>query len=221
MRMRRTMILLVCLVSVPAFADKVRHSFQSAVPRGAVKRVIVDVPTGDIEVRNGASDRLSVSGYVARDPDGERSRAKEQRIVDDTSVEIDVKGDEAVVKRHFGAEASSWRSSMFSDYKVTLEVPAGTSVDLQTRFGDVNIEGSFGDVDVDLRAGDIDLRMPKKDVRELNASARVGTVRTKVGDDIIEREGVFPGDTKFRNENGHAIVNVHATAGDVRVTLTK
>ncbi|HSP34184.1 MAG TPA: hypothetical protein VLU46_07715, partial [Thermoanaerobaculia bacterium] len=72
-----------------------------------------------------------------------------------------------------------------------------------------------------LRAGDIDVRLPKKDVRVLNASAAVGPVRTKIGDDIVEHEGVFPGDTKYRNENGRTIVNVHATAGDVRVNLTK
>ncbi len=110
---------------------------------------------------------------------------------------------------------------MFSDYKILLEVPPGTSVDLLTRFGDVTIEGSFGDVDVDLRAGDIHLTMPKKDIRELNASARVGEVRARLGDEIVEREGVFPGTTRYRSENGRSIVNVHVTAGDVRVNLTK
>jgi len=219
--MRRALLLLLCLVAVPAFAEKVRHSFESSVPRGHVRRVVVDIPAGDIEIRNGAPDRLSVSGFVAREPDTDRSRAKEQRVVDDTTVEIHTNNDEAVVKRHFGSEASNWRGSMFSDYRVTLEVPPGTHLDLRTRFGDVTIDGSFGDIDVDLRAGDIDLRTPRKDVRQLNASARVGTVRTKIGDELMEHEGVFPGDTKYRNENGRTIVNVHATAGDVRVTLTK
>lgn len=220
--MRRLILVVACLVvAVPAFAEKVKHSFQSSVARGHVKRVIVDIPAGDIDIHNGPADKLSLSGIVSRDPDSERSREKEQRIVNDTAVEIYVNNDEAVVRRRFGTEAQSWRGSMFSDYRLTLEVPPGTSLDLETRFGDVTIDGSFGDIDLDLRAGDIDVRIPKADVRELNASARVGTVRTRIGDDIIEREGVFPGDTKYRNENGKSVVNVHATAGDVRVTLTK
>lgn len=219
--MRRVIVIALCLAALPAFAEKVQHSFQSSVPRGHVRRVVVDVPAGDIEIRNGAADRLTVSGVVMRDPDSESSRPKEQRIVNDTSVEIDTNNDEAVVRRRFGTEAQGWRSSMFSEYRVKVEVPPGTNLDLQTRMGDVTIDGSFGDIDVDLRAGDIDVRIPKKDVRELNASARIGTVRTKIGDEFVEHEGVLPGETRYVNENGKSLVNVHATAGDVRVTLTK
>ncbi|HEY3054892.1 MAG TPA: DUF4097 family beta strand repeat-containing protein [Thermoanaerobaculia bacterium] len=217
--MRRTIPILMLLIAFPAAAEKVRHSFQSSVPRGQVRRVVIDIPAGDIDVRNGAADRLSISGWVSRDPDSDRSRAKEQRIVNDTSVEIYISNEEAVVRRRFGPEAQGWRGEMFSGYHLNVEVPAGTAVDVQTHFGDVSIEGSFGDIDVDLRAGDIDVRIPKKDVRELNASARVGDVRAKLGDEIIEREGIFPGTTKYRNPNGKTIVHVHATAGDVKVDL--
>ncbi len=219
--MRRLIVVALCLFAIPALAESVKHTFQSSVPRGHVKRVIVDIPSGDLDILNGAADKLSVSGLVSRDPDSERSREKEQRIVNDTTVEIYANNDEAIVKRRFGPEAAGFRGSMFSNYRVKLEVPPGTSLDVQTKFGNVSIEGSFGDIDLDLRAGDIDVRIPKNDVRELNASARVGTVRTKVGDEIMEREGVLPGETRYRNESGKSIVNVHATAGDVRVTLTK
>lgn len=217
--MRRAIPILLLFAAFPAAADHVRHSFQSSVPRSQVRRVVIDIPAGDIDVRNGTPDRLSVSGWVSRDPDSDRNREKEQRIVDDTSVEIYVSNEEAVVRRRFGPEAQGWRGSMFSGYHVRVEVPSGTAVDIQTHFGDVSIEGSFGDIDVDLRAGDIDVRIPKKDVRELNASARIGDVRARLGDDIIEREGIFPGTTKYRNAKGKTIVNVHATAGDVKVDL--
>ncbi|HEV8660310.1 MAG TPA: DUF4097 family beta strand repeat-containing protein [Thermoanaerobaculia bacterium] len=208
--MGKAIPILLLFAALPALADQFRHSFQSSVPRGKVRRVVIDIPAGDIDVRNGAPDRVAISGWV---------KAKEQRIADDTSVEIDVNNDEAIVRRRFGPEARGWRGGMLSGYHVNVEVPPGTAVEVQTHFGDISIEGSFGDIDVDLRAGDIDVRIPKKDVRELSASARVGDVRAKLGDEIIEREGIFPGTTRYRNPNGKTIVNVHATAGDVKVDL--
>lgn len=219
--MRSALIALVALTtSLPAAAGSVRHRFDSSVGRGAVRRVVIDVPAGDVDIRNGPGDRLSVAGYVSRDPDSDRNRAKEQRIVDDTSIEIDVKDDEAVVRRHFGPQADGWRASMFSNYRVTVEVPRGIDLDVKTKYGDLTIDGSFGDIDVDMRAGDVTVRLPKKDVRQLNASARVGDVHAKLGDESIEHEG-FPGNTRYANPAGKTIVNVHVTAGDLNVTLTQ
>ena len=220
--MKRLLILSLLVVSLPLLAEtKVRRQFESSIARGNVKRVVVDIPAGDITIRNGAADRLAVSGFVMREPDSDRSRNKEQRIVDDTTVEIYASNDEAIVRRRFGPEADSWRGGMFSDYRVRLDVPPGINIDLRTRYGDVSIEGSFGDIDIDLRAGDIDLRIPQRDVRELEASCRVGEVRTKIGDEITEREGLFPGKTRYSNPAGKSIVNVHVTAGEIWVTLTR
>jgi len=221
--MRTTLVIAaLSLAAVTASAEpKVRHSFESSVPRGNVQRVIVDIPAGDIHVRNGAADRLAVTGFVTREPDSSGSREREQRIVNDTSVEIYVSSNEAVVRRRFGPEADSWRGGMFSDYRVTIELPPGVAIDLQTRYGEVSIEGSFGDIDIDLRAGEIELRIPQSDVRQLQASCRVGEVRTKIGDQIVEREGLFPGKTRFSNPAGKSIVNLHVTAGEIRATLTK
>ena len=220
--MRRLSLAVVFLVvALPAAARQVRHNFQSSVARGQVRRVVIDVPAGDIDVRNSTGDRINVSGWVSRDPDTDANRDKEQRIVDDTSVEISVSKDEATVKRQFGAQAQSWRAGMFTSYHVLVEVPKGMDVDVQTKYGDVTINGSFGDLDVDMRAGDLDVRLPKKDVRQLNASARVGDVRAKLGDEVVQREGVFPGKTRYVNPDGRSIVNVHVTAGDVNVVLSQ
>lgn len=221
--MRTTLLVAaLSLAAVTASAEpRVRHSFESSIPRGTVQRVIVDIPNGDIHIRNGVADRLAVTGFVTREPDSPGSREKEQRIVNDTSVEIYASNNEAVVRRRFGPEADTWRGGMFSDYRVTVELPLGVAIDLQTRYGEVSIEGSFGDIDIDLRAGEIDLRIPQRDVRQLQASCRVGEVHTRIGDQIIEREGLFPGKTRFSNPAGKSIVNVHVTAGEIRATLTK
>lgn len=210
------------LAAVTASAEpKVRHTFESSIPRGSVQRVVIDIPAGDIHIRNGAADRLAVTGFVTREPDSPGSREKEQRIVNDTTVEIYASNNEAVVRRRFGPEADSWRGGMFSDYRVTIDVPTGVAVDVQTRYGDVSLEGSFGDIDIDLRAGEIDLRIPQRDVRQLIASCRVGEVQTTIGDQIVEREGLFPGKTRYSNPAGKSIVNLHVTAGEIRATLTR
>jgi hypothetical protein len=212
----------ISLLPFPLLAEpKVRHQFESSIPRGNVRRVVVDIPAGDITIRNGAADRLAVSGYVSREPDSPRSREKEQRIVNDTTVEIYASNDEAIVRRRFGPEADSFRGEMFSAYRVRLELPPGIAVDVRTRYGDISIDGNFGDIDVDLRAGDVDVRLPQAAVRELEASCRVGEVRTKIGDEITEREGLFPGKTRYSNPNGKSIVNVHVTAGEIWITLAR
>lgn len=221
--MRTTLVVAaLSLAAVTASAEpRVRHSFESSIPRGTVQRVIVDIPAGDIHIRNGVAGRLAVTGFVTREPDSPSSREREQRIVNDTSVEIYASNNEAVVRRRFGPEADTWRGGMFSDYRVTIELPLGVAIDLATRYGEVSIEGSFGDIDIDLRAGEVDLRIPQRDVRHLQASCRVGEVHTKIGDQIIEREGLFPGKTRFSNPAGKSIVNVHVTAGEIRATLTR
>jgi hypothetical protein len=222
MRVTIASAFLLLLVATTAAADqRVENRFQAAALRGSASRVIIDIPTGDITVRNGPADRLVVTGTASRDPDGPRSRSKEQRIVNDTSVEIVVRNDEAIIKRKFGPDADSFRAQAFTRYEVVIEVPAGLHLDVKTHTGEVTIHGSFGDIDVDLRAGEIEARLPRRDVRELRASCRIGEVRTNIGNEIVEREGIFPGRTRYLNPEGKSFVTLHTTVGEVNVELTK
>lgn len=216
-----TLALLTLVVATEALAERVaRHPFQSSVPRGRVERVIIEIPAGEIEVRNGASDRIAVSGQATRDYDNAKEGRWAQQVVNDTNVEIRVNGPVATVRRRFGADAQSWRAQKFTTIDLKLEVPAGVDLDFETTAGEVTIIGTFGDVDVDLRAGEIEMRTPRRGVRELNASCRVGEVRTNLGDEIVTREGILPGRTKFFNADGKSHVTLHVTAGEVDVVLT-
>jgi hypothetical protein len=212
------------LFAASAFAGPhVSHNFNSSAPLGTARRVFIDIEAGDITIRNSATPTINIRGTIKRETDYDESE-KNQRIVDDSSAEIYVNRDEAIVRRKFGPNAQGWRAQTHNaEWTVTIEVPIGVSVELGTRYGDIDIDGTFGNVDVDLRAGDINVRTPRAAVRELVASCRVGEVHTHLGDEIIEREGLLPGKTRWVNKNatGTSVVTVHATAGEVNVVLTK
>jgi hypothetical protein len=207
------------LLATSALAIDAEHSFQTSAARGRVQRIVIDIPFGEFTVRNGAPDRIAVAGIASRDYDGPRERVWAQRVVDDTSVEISINGAEAIVRRKFGRNAQSWRAKKFTGIDMKLELPPGVDVKFETGAGEIDVAGNFGDVDIDLSAGEIDVRVPRSTVRELNASCRIGEVRTNFGKEVVTREGIFPGKTHFYNADGHAHVNVHTTVGEVHVTL--
>ncbi len=221
MMMRKTLLLATFLFASAATAADVEHSFQSVVNRGAVKRIVIDIPAGSFTIRNGDPAKLALSGVVSRDYDTAKERVWAQQVVNDTSVEFYVNGAEAVVRRKFGRNAQSWRAQKFSGIDLRLDLPPGVDVTFETTAGEVDMAGDFGDVDIDLRAGEVDLQMPRAKVRQLSASCRLGEVRTNLGTEVITKEGVFPGRTKFFNATGRSHVNVHTTAGEIRVTLTQ
>ena len=215
----KSAILCVSLLAATAGAD-VAHPVVASVARGQIRRVIVDIPAGEIMVRNGSSDRVRVSGEVQRETNEDRD--KNQRIVNDINVEIFVDNEDALIRRKFGPEADGWRGrTLHTNYHLTIEVPRGTGVNVETKYGEVTLEGEFGNIDADLRAGEIHLRTPRASVHELNASVRIGEVHTDFGEDREDHEGILPNTTHFINASGKSRINVHTTVGELHVTLTR
>ena len=223
MRTRLALAAALALAAVTAAADQeVTHSFSASVPRGHIRRVIIDIPAGEVRVRNGEGGAIALSGEIRRSYDGWREREKEQRIADDVSAEIYVDGDEAVVRRHYGPHAHSWSARSFhSGFDVRLEVPQGVDIILETKYGEVDLDGTFGNVECDLRAGEIRVRTPRANVRDLSASVRIGEVYANLGDQSVAKEGLFPGSMTWVNAAGRADMHVHTTFGEVHVTLTR
>lgn len=223
MRIRLAVAVALALAAFSAAADdEVTHSFASSVPRGQIRRLVIDIPAGEVKLRNGAANSISLSGEVRRDFDDRQQRPKEQRIADDISAEIYVNGDEAVVRRRYGPNAGSWSARSFhSGFDVRVEVPPGVDVTIETRYGEVDIDGTFGNVQCDLTAGEISVRTPRANVRDLRASVRVGEAHANLGDHSIQKEGLFAGVIEWSNSGGKSAVRVHTTFGEVRVTLTR
>lgn len=218
---RAALAISLALAATPALADReVSRTVNITAPRGNVKRVIVDIPAGEIRVRNSDGNTLAVNGVISREYDGTRGRVNAQNVIDDVSVEVIVDGDEATIRRRLGKNARGWRGENFIEYDLRVDVPKGVDLEVGTRFGEVSIEGTFNNVEADLRAGELEFRAPRSAVGELSASCRVGEVRADFGDKLIDREGVFPGRTYFVNANGKGRVKLHVTAGEVKVKLT-
>jgi hypothetical protein len=222
--MRTALILsATVLVAGAAFADEeVTHSFSSSIARTGIRRVIVEIPAGEVRLRNSTGDRIAISGLVHREYDGDRQREKQQRIVDDIGAEIFTNADDALIRRSYGPEAQGWSArSWHSNYRITVEVPRNMDVDIETRYGELSVEGEFGNLNADLRAGEIHVRVPRASVHELNASVRIGEVHTDFGVDREDHEGILPGSTHFINADGRSRINLHTTVGELHVTLTR
>jgi hypothetical protein len=219
--MRKLLLTLTLLSAGVASAADVEHSFQRVVQRGAIKRVLIEIPAGSFTIRNGSASQLALAAIVSRDYDGAKEKAWAQKVVNDTTVEFYVNGADVVVRRKFGQNAQSWRAQKFSGLDVRLDLPPGVDVEFDTTAGEVDMAGTYGDVDIDFRAGEINLKLPRASVRELSASCRIGEVRTNLGTEVVTKEGLFPGKTKFQNAAGRSRVNVHVTTGEVDVELTQ
>jgi hypothetical protein len=208
-------------LALPALADReATHPITASAARGHVKRVVIDIPAGEFRVRNGAT--ISVTGTVRRNYDGEKNRVRAQEAIDDMSAEIVIHGEEAVIQRKLGPNARGWVARNHASYDVTIEVPSGVDVDVRTRFGEMKLDGSFGNVDVDMNAGEIHMNTLRANVRDLSASVRVGEVHANLGDRSFASEGLFPHAAKFSNPDCvRGNVNLHVTAGEVHVTLTR
>lgn len=223
--MRRPLLFLAVLLLAAgsAAADQdATHPFTATAAARGVRFVTVDIPAGDIRIRNGAAGAIAVSGNVRRRYDGWRRSEETQRIVDDTSVEVIVRGDHATVRRRFGPAADTSRGrNWHSRFEVTIDLPPGVAVDLGTHFGEIDVDGAFAAIDADLTAGEVRVRTPKANVHALTASVMVGEVHTYLGDHSVHHEGVFPRTAHWTNAAGRSDVNVHTTFGEVSVTLTE
>ncbi|HVT46028.1 MAG TPA: hypothetical protein VMT00_16750 [Thermoanaerobaculia bacterium] len=224
MRNIAILFFLTTLASAASAASEslVTREFRSSVPRSGTLRLVIDLPPSEVTIGNGPSGTIEAFGTVSRAYGKAADIAVAQQIVDDSSVRIDIQGTRAIIRRHLGPAAQGRRARRTkSDFKVTLLVPEGMHVELRQKAGEVKIAGAFGNILVRMRAGDVSIAVPKRTIKELIASVRVGDVTTNLGDRIISREGFFAGKTHFFNEGGNSILDVRLTAGNVDINLTE
>jgi hypothetical protein len=211
----------VAACAASAFANReVTHEFRSAVPRAGVRSVTIEIPIAELQIRNGAQDSIAVHGAARREYDGPQERDSRQRAVDSSSVEIEVRGDEAFIRRRFATGAGSWASG-HTKFEVAIDIPQGLDVSIEQKVGELHLDGAFGNVNIEMRVGEVHIRTPKANVHELTAGTTVGEVHTNVGDRTFDREGLFPGKTHYINDGGKSSFTVDLSIGEIHIQLTK
>lgn len=187
-----------------------------------IRQVRIEIPIAEIEVRNGPSTAVELTGKVTQRYDGRDERQWASDIVESTKIAMEVSGDVVFIRREAGPESRGWRAKRSpSTIKAIIAIPAGVAIDIEQSIGEVDINGSFGDIDLSIRIGEVSIRVPKRDIRHLSASAKIGEVKTNLGDRVITKEGLFAGETYYENETGTHDLRARVQIGEIDIALTE
>ncbi len=208
--------------SVAALAEgEVVKNVKQTLPATGIRQIRIEIPIAQLEVRNGSAPAVQLTGTIRQRYSDSDDREWASEIVESTKIALEVSGDVVFLRRDAGPQSRSWRAKRSpSDIKATIEIPAGMSVDIEQSIGEIAISGSFGDIDLALRIGEVSIRVPKRDIRHLSASAKIGEVKTNLGDRVITKEGLFAGETYYENETGKRDLRVRVQIGEIEIDLT-
>ncbi|HXI12331.1 MAG TPA: hypothetical protein VNM92_06765 [Thermoanaerobaculia bacterium] len=215
-----TTLLLIFATSALADEKTARHPFQETVSSAGVERVIIEIPASELVISNGSAREVRLVGTAERDYDGSRDLERAQRIVDASAVRMRMDGTSLVLSRVLGRGAGKRSWTELTMFKLHLSVPEGMSIELEQRFGEVEMKGLFGDVKVDMKAGEVRIETPRRAIRELSVRAHIGEVSTNLGEKVIRKEGIFAGTTDYFNQNGRSSLVVNLAVGEIDIILT-
>ncbi|MBW3565253.1 MAG: hypothetical protein KY459_11050 [Acidobacteria bacterium] len=210
------------IAAIPGWADE-RVSRTSTIAWSAegVKRVEVQVPPSEIQVRTAPIDRVQVE-VEYRIERGNEDQEWLDSVLDGLSIEAIRKDTRLILRdKREGAARSSKAKRRDIESKITLTLPEWTSVELRQTAGEVDLSGSLGNVLVSMKAGEIRMKGSSADVRRLKARARVGEVRTEIGSRRESREGLFAGAAEWNNPSSEAssVIELLLTVGEISVNL--
>src|SRR5260370_41148158 len=112
--MRTALLLAVAVLMTGAVSadEEVTHPFSKSISRDGIKRVIRNVPAGEVRLRNSSGDRIAISGHSRREYDGHREHAKEQRMAHDIRANMFTNSDDALIQRTYAPNAQSGRAEI-------------------------------------------------------------------------------------------------------------
>jgi len=195
--------LLVVSVAATGAKDRSISDVSRSVERPFVQagRVRLELSAGDYRVSRSVDDRIRVTCF-----------ASTQQQVDDTRVDVEVRGREAEV----AVDGPDRRDG--SHFRVAIELPRLTDLHLRMTAGDLAIVGIEGNKDVRLFAGDLTIEVdePSK-YRRVDASVTAGDIAARPFN--FSTGGLF---RKFaRSGPGRYELRARLWAGDLKLIPTQ
>ena len=161
-------------------------------------RIRMDLSAGEYRISGGPDNRIRME-WRTRDSD-QMARVKTR---------ADVRGTEADIT------TDAPRNSSF---RVTIEVPARTDLDVRMTAGELRVERVQGNKEINLHAGDIDIDVGNPaDYRRVEASIWAGDLRAEPFG--VSKDGLFR--SIEWNGKGPYRLSVHLKAGDLRLHRTE
>jgi len=216
--------LCVVLASGPAIAGKTAH-FERSFPAAGIQEVKVEVSFHDVRVVATPGDTIEVTVDLETRSTG----AKADKILARATPGFTVDG--KVLEISAGQEHRHWWGSGSLNGTVTILLPPGRHLDVDTASGDCRIEGDLGTkgLEVDTASGDVDLDGTVEDAEIDTASGEVrlrlrrpaGTIEleTASGDVVVTGEmtrleaGTASGD--LRVSGSVRRIELETSSGDV------
>ncbi len=186
------LLLGVPALSRPAIAQE--KTAEKAVAAGG--RIWMDLSAGDYTIRASRDDRI-----VARATTADPNQARDVRLNIETN----------------GSEARIVTDGPHNNFRVTIEVPSRSDMQIRLSAGDLRLSGITGSKDISSWAGDIDVDVGHaKDYASAHASVTAGNLHASPFQST--KEGLF---RSFSWKGpGRYTLDVRLTAGNLTLTET-
>lgn len=201
------------LSTLPASADSdvVVRRFDKQLAVGDAKRVLVDVPVGEVIVEgtNDSQVRLEVSLECER-KEGECAQlAKRVRVVYSTEDdELTLRIKEWPKTRNKGLQA-----------RVRVLVPRALPLGADLGVGELRIEGMAADVRADLGVGELNITMPESAVATVDADTGVGDANLRAGGRRYQSSGLIAKEINWSKGPGKAHIEADCGVGEISIAL--
>jgi len=218
------------LLPAPAMAGKTDH-FERSFPAAGIGEVQVDLSFHDVRVVVGHGDTIAVTVDLKT----RRTGKKADELLADARPELKVDG-EVLEIRAKGKHWHGWGSNGL-DGKITILMPRGRDLEIETASGDCSIEGDLssggleietasGDVQLDGVAGDAEVDTASGDIRlSLRRPAGAIELETSSGDVAVtgdmERLEVQTASGDMRLGGSFKKVELETSSGDVDLRWTR
>lgn len=201
------------LWTLPANADDdvvVRH-FDKQLAVGDARRVLVDVPVGEVVIE-GTNDR-EVRFEVRLECDHQESEcaeiAKRVRVVYSTEDdELALRIKEWPKTRNKGLQA-----------RVRIQVPRNLPLEADLGVGELRIENVASDLRADLGVGSLSITMPESAVSTVNADTGVGDANLSAGGRRFQSSGLIAKEIRWSKGPGKSHVEADCGVGEISIAL--